>query len=137
MVRKLMSITAGSIAALALGTSSAFAAGLGPPGGALYEDGTLYRTIGTPTDFSRTGAPASSYETIYDLGGNGLINVIEAAPGEPGFRGGRWMVVPVIWTNITPTQFTSDEQILAAEQAGQIEIGEPVKFFECPVIRIH
>jgi hypothetical protein len=136
-VRKLASTAVGLALTLALAAGAGSAlAGQGPPAGSLIEDGTLYRTHGTPTDFSGTGAPSRSYDTLYNLGGNGLINVIEAAPGDPGFNGGRWMVVPVIWTNMAPTQFTSDEQILAARDAGLIQIGAPVKFFECPVIKV-
>jgi hypothetical protein len=132
-VRKLVSISVGAVLALAVGAGSVLAGG--PPAVGFYVDGTLYRTIGTPTDFSNTGAPAHSYDTIYALG-DGFRNVAEAAPGDSGFNGGRWMVVPIIWTNIAPTQFTRDEQILAAEAAGDIDLGAPVKYFECPVIKV-
>ena len=133
-MRKLFSIITGAILALAVGAGTVLAGG--PPGVGFYIDGTLYRTVGTPTDFSGTGAPADSFQPIYDLGGNGLLNVADAAPGDPGYRGGRWVVLPIIWTNIAPTQLTSDEQILAAEAAGDIDIGAPVKFFECPAIKV-
>ena len=107
----------------------------GPPALSFYIDGARYRTIGTPTDFTGTGAPASSFETIYALG-NWLINVAEAAPGEPGFRGGRWMVLPVTWST-TPVQLTSDEQVAWYAANGWISIGTaPVKEFECPVIPV-
>ena len=59
--------------ALAVGT---VAAG-GPPHVGFYVDGAPYRTIGTPTDFSGTGAPAHSYDRIFVLGGD-LMNVAEA-----------------------------------------------------------
>jgi hypothetical protein len=45
------------------------------------------------------------------------------------------MVVPIIW-HIAPTQFTSDEQIVAAEAAGDIDLGTPTTFFVCPVIKV-
>lgn len=131
-VRKLFSITSGATLALAVGAGSVLAGG--PPAVGFYVDGTLYRTIGTPTDFTNTGAPASSFETIYALG-NGFRNVAEAAPGDAGFKGGRWMVVPIIW-HVAPVQYTSDEQIVAAEAAGDIEFATPTTFFECPVIKV-
>jgi len=133
MMRRLFSIVAGSTLALALGVGSVAAGG--PPHVGFYADGQLYRTIGTSTDFSGTGAPTSSFEAIYALGGT-LMNVAQAAPGDPGFRGGRWMVEPVTW-NVAPVQYTSGDQILAAAAAGAITIGAPIKYFECPVIQIH
>ncbi len=121
----------GLVASLSVGT---VAAG-GPPSLAFYVDGTRYRTLGTPTDFTETGAPASSFDTIYALG-NGLINVAEAAPGQPGFSGGRWMVLPVTW-NTAPVQLTSDEQVAWYAANGWISIATtPVREFECPVIPV-
>lgn len=132
-MRRLLTVIAGTTLSLAL-TASIVAAAAGPPALSFYIDGVRYRTVGTPTDFSRTGAPAHSFETIYALGGD-LINVSEAAPGQPGFRGGRWMVLPVTW-NVDPVQLTSNEQVEAYAEAGMITIGStPVKEFECPVIR--
>jgi len=113
------------------------AAGLGPPHVGFYIDGTVYRTIGTPTDLSATGAPASSFDTLYALDDDptgGLLDVATAAPGDRGYNGGRWMVFAVSW-NREPFQLTSDEQVLALAAAGSISISsEPVKVFECPVI---
>ena len=48
-------------AAAGLGLMFSIAAGAvnagGPPTVGFYVDGTLYRTVGTPTDFTGTGAP--------------------------------------------------------------------------------
>jgi hypothetical protein len=107
--------------------------GKGPPGAGIVVDNLLYRTVGTPTDFSGTGAPAGSYDTIYALG-EGLYSVASSAPGDSDFNGGRWMVFEVVWTNTAPVQLTSEEQVLAYEDAGMIEIDGPIKYFECPVI---
>jgi hypothetical protein len=82
----------------------------GPPAVGFYVDGTLYRTVGTPTDFTGTGAPSFTYDKIYALG-NGLRNVAEAKPGDRDFNGGRWAVYPVTW-HIVPVQYTSDAQLL-------------------------
>jgi hypothetical protein len=128
----LLSVAAGSVAA---------SHGNGPPSLSFYADGVRWRTVGTPTDFFHTGAPASSFEAIYALGqdtqGNDLINVAEAAPGDPGFRGGRWMVLPITW-NTTPIQLTSGAQVEDYAAHGWLTISDtPVKEFECPVIRAH
>lgn len=129
-MRRLFTLLAG--AGLALSIAVAPVAAKGPPGIGFYVDGSLYRTVGTPTDFSATGAPAHSFDTIYALGGS-LMNVADAAPGDRDFNGGRWQVVPVTWI-ADAVQLTSAEQVLAYADAGMLTIGAPVKWFECPVI---
>ena len=77
-------------AALAVpGTGGGDGAG-GVTGLAFYVDGGQYRTVGTPTDLSGTGAPDASFDTIYDI--SGQPNVATAAPGDDGYNGGRWQV---------------------------------------------
>ena len=110
--------------------ASAAAAG-GPPKLAFYVDDVRYRTVGTPTDFSGTGAPADTYDTIYALG-NGLANVAESKPGDTDFNGGRWAVRPITWYT-TPVQLTNDGQVLALADAGLISIGDPIRYFFCSV----
>jgi hypothetical protein len=135
MIRRLAAAlpAAALLASLAVST---VAAG-GPPSLAFYVDGVQYRTVGTPTDFSRTGAPVDSYDRIFVLG-SGLANVAEAKPGDPDFNGGRWMVLPVTWTQgVTPVQLTSAEQVMAYAANGMLTIAtSPVKLFECPVIPV-
>ncbi len=109
------------------------AAAGGPPGVGFYADGSLWRTVGTPTDFSRTGAPAKSFDHIYVLGGD-LLNVAEAVPGDRDYNGGRWMVLPVTW-NVAAVQLTSADEVEAYAERGDLTIAStPVKLFECPVI---
>jgi hypothetical protein len=125
-------IAVGSAALLLSALASSVAAG-SPPALSFYVDDVRYRTVGTPTDFTNTGAPASTYDKIYNLGGNGLVNVADAKPGDRDFNGGRWAVYAVTW-NVTPWQFTNDAQVLAAAQAGDIDISPaPVKLFFCNV----
>jgi len=132
-MRRLLSLLAGL--GLLLSMAVAPVAAGGPPSLAFYVDGVRYRTVGTPTDFSGTGAPAHSFDAIYALGG-GLINVAEAAPGDRGFNGGRWMVLPITW-HVAPVQLTSDEQVAWYADNGWITVATtPVKQFECPVIPV-
>jgi hypothetical protein len=119
----------------------------GVTGPAFYVDGVLYRTVNTPTDLSKTGAPASSFDTIYDFGGVQPFNVATAAPGDPGFNGGRWRVHGLQFANYGAAlaafdanhsgDFDSDEEVAAALAAGAATDVGVVKSFECPVIRIH
>src|SRR5688572_31916192 len=82
----------GCIAALVVAGSAVAGNGAGGvTGPAFYVDGQLYRTVNTPTDLSKTQAPAHSFDTIYALAGQ-PFNVATAAPGDRDYNGGRWMV---------------------------------------------
>src|SRR4029450_6992864 len=54
---------AGVAAAAVLAVAAPASAGVDGP--ALYVDGQLYRTVGTPTDLSGTSAPAHAWDVIY------------------------------------------------------------------------
>jgi hypothetical protein len=121
----------------------ASAAQSGVTGPAFYVDGTLYRTVGTPTDFSRTGAPLHSFDTIYDFGGV-QPNVATAAPGDRDYNGGRWQVHALEVSQYASALsagdlnrngvLDSDREITAAINAGAVTDLGVVKQFECPVI---
>src|SRR5262245_39886860 len=93
--------TAGAVllgaVALATGTVTASAGSGGVSGPAFYIDHVLYRTVGTPTDLSNTGAPDHSFDTLYSFGAL-QKSVATAAPGDPDFNGGRWQVHAVSLT---------------------------------------
>ena len=146
MKRKL-SLVAGLLGGLALAAVLTGVASAGVAGPAFYVDGTVYRTVGTPTDFSGSGAPAHSFDTIYDLGGLQL-NVAAAAPGDPDYNGGRWMVHAVSFSDYAGALadpavdlngndvLDSDAEVLAAIDGGYAEDLGVVKMFECPVIKM-
>jgi hypothetical protein len=139
-------IMASLLALLALPGISGAAGVSGP---AFYVDGRLYRTVGTPTDFSRTGAPLHSFDTIYEFGGI-QRNVATAAPGDRGFNGGRWMVHRLVFTtggyaaaladDLVDSNrndvIDSDEEVLAAITRGYAADAGVIRMFECPVIRV-
>jgi hypothetical protein len=116
----------------------------GVTGPAFYVDGELYRTVGTPTDFTGTGAPAHSYDTIYAI--DGQPNVATAAPGDRGYNGGRWQVLPVTIDDYDAAlamadannsgDLDSDEELEAAVEVGLARIGDTVRSFLCPVIPV-
>lgn len=151
MLNKIRFSLIGAVAALAVaGAGVVAAAGAGGvTGPAFYVDGQLYRTVGTPTDLSETGAPDHSFDVIYDFGG-AQTNVAEAAPGQPGFNGGRWRVHGVAFnTSWEATvaahdsngsgDLDSDEEVEAAladaGPGGATDLGV-VKSFVCPVIKL-
>jgi hypothetical protein len=143
-VRKALAATIVIAAAAAVFAAAAMAAGSsGVTGASFYVDGQLYRTVGTPTDLSNTGGPASSFDTIYEFFGL-QPNVATAAPGDPGYNGGRWRVhglqfadydaaVAAFDTNGSGN-LDSDEEIDAALAAGAATDIGVVKSFECPAI---
>lgn len=147
MRRTLFALTVGAAAMFAVAANAT--AGSGPPHLGIYVDGVLYRTVGTPTDFSGTGAPLASFETLYNFGSAQSASVATAAPGDPGFQGGRWQVHAIAFN-------TSYADTLAAHDANssgsldsaaevQAALADPgpggatdegvVKLFECPVIQ--
>jgi hypothetical protein len=140
-------IVALAVGALALLPTVAHA-GVGGP--AFYVNGVVYRTVGTPTDLSNTGAPAHSFDTIYEFSG-AQLNVATAAPGDPGYNGGRWRVHLLGWNTSYATTLAahdadgdgvldSDTEVQAAladlGAGGAVDLGV-VKSFECPVIKLH
>jgi len=130
-LRRMMTAGLGAGLLVVAMASTAFAGG--PPGPAFYVDHELYRTVGTPTDLSNTGAPDHSFDTVYQFFG-AITNVASSAPGDQDFNGGRWMVIGATW-NVDAYQLYSEEEVLAAADAGDITLTDgPIKMFECPVI---
>lgn len=132
-------------AVLALVPGSAFAGVSGP---AFYVNGVVYRTVGTPTDLSRTGAPAHTFDTIYEFFG-AQMNVATAAPGDVGYNGGRWMVHGLDWNTsyedavaehggvngVIDTNAEVATVLADGGAGGATDIGV-IKSFVCPVIKL-
>ena len=146
-MRKLLLLGSVAVTAFSVFAATAMAGGAGGvTGAAFYVDGTLYRTVNTPTDLSNTGAPESSFETIYQFFGVQPYNVAGAAPGDPGFKGGRWAVHGLQFADYPAAlaaydangsgDFDSAAEVQAAIAGGAaIDLGV-VKRFECPLIQI-
>lgn len=148
MKRSLAAAVVLAVAALAPGSALANGAG-GVTGEAFYVEGETYRTVNTPTDLSGTGAPAHSFDTIYDFGGNQL-NVATAAPGDAGYNGGRWHVQILSFNTDYATTLAAhdldangviDSNAEVASALGDTgpagaTIAGPGPSFVCPVIQI-
>jgi hypothetical protein len=136
----LVSLVAAALMALPLGALA------GVSGPAFYVDGDQYRTVGTPTNFSNTGAPNHSFDTVYQFLGAQALNVATAAPGDSGYNGGRWKVQVVgyapgeSYASALAAFDANDSGDFdwAAEVEGAIDAGvivlSPGPWFECPVI---
>lgn len=116
---------------------------------AIWVDGDLYGTVLTPATF-KGAAPDHSFDALYNFDNSGLMgqrSVSEAAPGDPDYNGGRWMVFAVTFTDLGMSihdpggdgmvdfELTSEEQVLEHAALGHLVISEePVTLFECPLL---
>ena len=141
MARRMLSFAVAAAAGAAL-AATALAGSGGVTGPSFYVDGSLYRTVATPTDLPAS-APVQSFDTIYDFGGL-QPNVAEAAPGDRDYNGGRWMVHALSFADYAAAldafdandsgAFDSAEEVQAAIAAGAATDLGVVKRFVCPAI---
>jgi hypothetical protein len=133
------------MAAASVAVSGVATAG-GVSGPAIYVDHVLYRTVGTPTDLSGTGAPQQSWDTIYSFDG-AQMSVATAAPGDPGFNGGRWQVHSISFPHGYSAALAagdldgngvldSTDEVVAAFTAGTAVDDGIVKYFVCTINKV-
>jgi hypothetical protein len=121
----LLSLAAAVAAAVLAAPATTAGNSLGPPGSTIYAFDEAYRTIATPTSLPNRGA----FDTIYVFPNcASCASVSEAAPGHPGYNGGRWKVVQAF--GIT-SQLTNAEDVVA-EASSLVDTGTR---FVCPLIR--
>jgi hypothetical protein len=109
------------VAAPALGDGNS----LGPPGGTIYAFDVAFRTVATPTSLPANG-PTDTIYVFPDC--PSCASVSEAAPGHPGYNGGRWRVVEA--HGITSQLTNADDVVAAASQ-----LTDTGTRFVCPLIR--
>jgi hypothetical protein len=126
VVTRFLALTAAAVVAAAVpGPAMADGNSLGPPGGAIYAFDTAYRTVATPTSLPGSG-PTDTIYVFPDCAS--CASVSEAAPGRPGYNGGRWRVV--LASGIT-TQLTNAGDVVAAASS----LTDTGIRFVCPLIR--
>lgn len=117
----LTAIAAGMLSAPAMADGKS----LGPPGGTIYAFDQAFRVIATPTSLPNSGPT----DTIYNFPNcQSCESVSEAAPGHPGYNGGRWKVVDAY--GIT-SQLTNADDVVATASA-LVDTG--VRFV-CPLVK--
>jgi hypothetical protein len=114
-------VTAAALAAPALAGGRS----LGPPGGTIYAFDQAYRVIATPTSLPDRG-PTDTIYTFPDCAA--CASVSEAAPGHPGYNGGRWKVVQAFGI----THQLTNADAVAAAATSLVDTG--VRFV-CPLVK--
>ena len=100
--------------------------------GFFYYDGEIVRTVVPPASM-----PFQGRDNIYpiDEGVAGQLPVAAVAPGDRDYHGGKWAVNLVEWSEgVDPYLLTSEDEVLAAAQAGDVTITRvPGNDFKCPI----
>ena len=111
---------------------------------AIWCDGELFGVTVPPQDVPAEGP----FDVIYLFAGSGLDgqrSISETKPGDTDYNGGRWEVTPVTFTadgllefdqnddGVIDYELTSDAEIAAAVSGGYLTIGDPVRYFLCPL----
>lgn len=126
MVTRFLALIAAAVAAAVFaGPAAANGKSLGPPGGTIYAFDTAYRTIATPTSLPGNG-PTDTIYVFPDCPSCAAVS--EAAPGMPGYNGGRWRVV--LASGITTQLTTAADVVAAASSLTDADVR-----FVCPLIR--
>jgi hypothetical protein len=126
-MRRLAPTLLAAVVAAAVLAAPLTAAGksIGPPSGTIYAFDQAYHTIATPTSLPDRG-PTDTIYVFPDCAT--CASVSEAAPGHPGYNGGRWKVVAA--SGIT-TQLTNADAVVAAASS-LVDTGTR---FVCPLSR--
>ena len=150
MNKRKMSLVALLVAAIGLLSTPAFALQpeTQPPtkvADAIWYNGSLYGTI-LLGDIKNPN-PKSLNAIYLFMGVEGQHSISEAAPGDPAYKGGRWMVFPVTFTaqgldvhdpdgdGTVNFELMSVEALFTHEGLGHLTIGqEPIRYFICPMI---
>lgn len=78
------------------------------------------------------------YEVLNDPNQQVTPEVIQYAPGDPQFTGGRWKIVNAVFNDtLAPADrpnVTSVDQILALAEAGVVDLVETNIYFECTIV---
>jgi opacity protein-like surface antigen len=115
---------AASAVAAAAFAAPALADGVGPPGGTFYAFDRAFQSVITPTSIPGQGP----FDTLYMFPDcASCAPVSDAAPGHPGYNGGRWRVVEAF--GIT-SQLTNAEDVVAQATS----FNDTGVRFVCPLI---
>jgi hypothetical protein len=99
----------------------------------LYHDGDIVRTL-----VNTSRLPNGGSDPFYAVtnGVEGQLGIAGVAPGDGPYHGGAWAVNVVTFEDgVTPYLLTSDEDVFAAETAGDVTVTRaPEMDFRCPLL---
>jgi hypothetical protein len=118
------------VGALVIGASIPAFASTGK--GNLFHDGTVVGTVVVPVAIPGQGTDL--FFAVTD-GAAGQLGIAGVAPGDAPYHGGAWQVFSVTFgAGVTPYLLTSDEAVMAAQQAGDVTVTRAAAAdFRCPV----
>jgi hypothetical protein len=123
-MRRLLLLGAATAAAAAALAGSAMADGVGPASGTFYAFDQAFQSVITPTSIPDDGP----FDTLYMFPDcANCAPVSDAAPGHPGYNGGRWRVAQAF--GIT-SQLTNAEDVVAQATS----FNDTGVRFVCPLI---
>ena len=133
-----------AVSVTVIGLAIVAVAGVGPPAdGAIWGDGQLFRTVGTPSNLPDHG-PKDGLFVFSGL--EGQAAVAEAIPGDRDYNGGRWQVYGVSFTEqgienfdtdhdgVVDMPLTSWEEVQQHISMGDLEQTGMGPSFVCPMI---
>lgn len=126
MRRGIVAAAVAVVAVLALAAPAGAKAGKG----FLFLDGRVFGTTVPPSPL-----PHGGNDPLFSVtnGVEGQFGIAGVGPGQPGYNGGAWEVYRVTFT-VEPYLLTSDEDVMAAHAAGDVEVVRaPEADFRCPV----
>lgn len=128
---RLQIVIAAGVAACALGAAVPASAATGT--GFLYHDGAIVGTVIVPGSVPAGSGTDPFYEVTNGVAGQ--LGIAGVAPGDGPYHGGDWRVYTVTFNNgISPYLLTSDEAVIAAEQAGDVTVSRAASAdFRCPI----
>ncbi len=100
------------------------------PDGCCFYEGEEVRTVVPPA-----ASPSEGVDAFYAVMGGveGQKAVVAVAPGDPDYHGGKWAFYAVTW-NVTPYLLASEDEVQAAEMAGDVTITRQTENdFKCPI----
>jgi hypothetical protein len=135
MKMKYVAISTLALAMLVLTVIPALAKGHQKVGfGELWYDGKVVRTV-----VPAAATPKKGRDNLYvvmavpDQAVPDQRPVAAVAPGDKGYHGGKWAFHSVTW-NVAPYLLTSEAEVLAAEEADDVEVVRvKANDFKCPI----
>jgi hypothetical protein len=103
---------------------------VGPPGGSFWANDVEFTSAVTPAHL-KNNLPLEKFDAFYIFPDCGTCApVSDAAPGDPGYRGGRWAVIQAF--GIT-AQLTNAADVVSMASS----LSDTGHRFVCPLIRIN